>query len=120
MKASNEIAELLEQWLQLTRAESAAIQSAAWPAVSRIQGQKAALQKSLKEAGTSSRPALDLLRAKAGRIVSLLTRNSEALAVQMRRAQDRQKVLDEVKRNLQRIQQSYARQHPPTAWHSYS
>ena len=120
MSASNEIAGILEQWLQLTRAEGAAIQSANWAAVKQIQARKASLQKSFKEAAGSVNPVSNLLRAKAGRIISLLARNSEVLAVQLRRARARQKTLDDVKRNLQRIQRSYVRPQPLTAWHSYS
>jgi len=130
MSARDEIAEILEQWLQLTRAEGAAIQSASWPAVDRIQARKAILQKSLAEAarkstseeaaGRPTTPALAPFRAKAAQINSLLTRNAEALAAQVRRARARQKLLDETKRNLSRIQRSYLRPHLPTAWHSYS
>ena len=50
MSARKELAGILEQWLQLTRVEGAAIQAALWPAVRRIQARKAALRKSLIEA----------------------------------------------------------------------
>ena len=130
MSARKELAGILEQWLQLTRAEGAAIQASAWPAVRRIQARRAALRKSLAEAARAcaeedataapGNPALKSFRAEAGRIMSMLARNGAALAAQSRRAQARQEALDQEKQNLRRIQRSYVRPHPPTAWHSYS
>lgn len=118
MSARQNIAALLAQWLQLTREESAAIQSAAWPALKKIQARKAALQPPLAEAVTGPIPAD--LRAQAGRIISLLTRNGLALAAQLRQARARQAAFDEVKRNLQRIRRSYTRAQPGGRWQSYS
>jgi hypothetical protein len=120
MSARNEIAGILEQWLQLTRAEGAAIETAAWDKVRQIQAQKAVLQKALAKAGKPGGVALDEFRATAGRIVSSLERNAKALAVQVRRAQAQQKSLDETKQNLRRIRHSYARPQRHSAWHSYS
>jgi hypothetical protein len=130
MSARKELAGILEQWLDLTRAEGGAIQTAAWPTVRQIQARKAALRKSLTEAMRTcaeedaaagpGNPAPKPYRAEVGRILSLLTRNGAALTAQMSRARARQESLDQVKRNLRRIQRSYARHKPPTAWHSYS
>jgi uncharacterized protein involved in exopolysaccharide biosynthesis len=130
MSARKELAGILEQWLQLTRAEGAAIQASAWPTVRRIQARRAALRKSLTEAARTcaeedaaagpGNPAPRPFRAEAGRIISLLTRNGAALTAQLSRARARQESLDQANRNLRRIQRSYVRPHPPTAWHSYS
>ncbi len=130
MSARKELAGILEQWLQLTRAEGAAIQAALWPAVRRIQARKAALRKSLIEAARTcaeadaaagpGNPAPGPFRTEVGRIISLLTRNGAALTAQLRRARARQESLDQADRNLRRIQRSYVRPQPPTAWHSYS
>jgi uncharacterized protein involved in exopolysaccharide biosynthesis len=130
MSAREELGGILEQWLQLTQEEGAAIQAAAWPAVRRIQARKAALRKSFTEAArkcaqedaaaSPGNPAPRPFRAEAGRIISLLTRNAAALAAQVSRARARQESLDQANRNLRRIQRSYVRLQPPTAWHSYS
>jgi DNA repair exonuclease SbcCD ATPase subunit len=130
MSARQEIAHLLEQWLQLTEAEGAAIQGAVWPALKRIQSHKAGLQKALTEAARkwaeedsangSPNAALQPFRTEVGRILSLLTRNGEALAAQLRRAEAEQETLDQAKRNLSKIEGSYVRSSPQTAWHSYS
>ncbi len=130
MSARRELAGILEQWLQLTRAEGAAIQAAVWPAVRRIQARKAALRKSLAEAAQTcaeedaaadpGNPAPKPFRAEVGRIISLLTRNGAALTAQLSQARARQESLDQANRNLRRIQRSYVRPQPPTAWHSYS
>jgi hypothetical protein len=130
MSARQDIARLLEQWLELTKAEGAAIQGALWPALKRIQAQKTALQVSLSEAArkwadedVANRPsnaALWPFRAEVGRILSLLTRNGEALAAQLRRAQAQQETLDVAKRNLSKIGGTYVKSGSATAWHSYS
>ncbi|HZM03029.1 MAG TPA: hypothetical protein VFC44_08385 [Candidatus Saccharimonadales bacterium] len=130
MNARQDIARLLEQWLQLTQEEGAAIKAALWPAVKRIQAQKAALQTPLTEAAQrwaeedssngGLNAALQPFRAEVGRILSLLTRNGEALAAQLRRAQAEQELLDQATRNLSKIEGSYVRHLSPTAWHSYS
>jgi uncharacterized protein involved in exopolysaccharide biosynthesis len=130
MSARQELAGILQQWLQLTREEGAAIQTALWPAVSRIQARKAILRKSFTDAvqkcaaedaaAGPGKPASKPFRAEVGRIISLLARNGAALAAQLNRARTRRETLDQTKRNMRRIQRSYARSHPSTAWHSYS
>jgi len=129
MSARNELAGILRQWLKLTEEEGAAIQSAGWPAIKRIQARKAALREPLAvamqkcaRADATAGPAHSLkpFRAEAARIISLLTRNGEALGAQLRQARARQELLDQAKRNLRRIQRSYLPPQPPTAWHSYS
>jgi hypothetical protein len=124
MSAAKDLTGILEQWLQLTKAESAAIQAAGWPALQQLQARKAALRQPLAEAvkrcaaeeGAVPRD----LRAKVGRIISLLTRNGAALAERLRRVRERQEALDQVERNLHRIRRSYAPPPRRTAWHSYS
>jgi uncharacterized protein involved in exopolysaccharide biosynthesis len=124
MSARTELAGILQQWLELTRAEGSAIQAALWPALRRIQARKGALRKSLTAAARAcvaeDASALRPFRAEVGRINSLLTRNAAVLAAQMARARARQESLDQAKQNLRRIQRSYARSQTPAAWHSYS
>lgn len=116
---------LLEQWLEFTQAEGAAIQSAAWAKLRVIQARKADLKKSLAEAearwvrensGAVQKP----FRAEVSRLISLETRNAELLAAQLRRAQAQQESLNDAGRNLRKIQRSYVPRTLPTAWQSYS
>jgi len=126
MSSQTDPAELMQQWLQLTREESAAIQSALWPEVRRIQARKAALRESLTAAARQPgqkdgtvRHTLKPFSAEAGRISSLLTRSSETLAAELRRLQFRQESLDQARRNLRKIQRSYFQPQQPPARHFY-
>jgi hypothetical protein len=96
MSARTELAGILRQWLKLTREEGAAIASARWPVIKRIQARKTVLRESLATAarqcaredaaGGHGQPDLKQFRAEAARIISLLTRNGEALAAPRRLA----------------------------------
>lgn len=122
MSARDELAAVLQRWLQLTRQEASAIEAAAWPALARIQASKAPLRDSFVAAArqcATEDPSLPF-RAEVGRIISLLTRNAEVLAAQLRRARARQKSLNEARRNLGKIRQSYIQPARLTAWNSYS
>jgi len=130
MSARSDLAKLLAQWLELTRAEGGAIQAAAWARVSEIQSHKAALQKSFDEtrekwAGEYSGrvPAAakaDPFRAELGRLLSLEERNRALLAAQLQRVQTEQGSLDQAYQNLRKIQRSYTRKPYPTAWQCFS
>jgi hypothetical protein len=130
MSARQEFAAILEQWLQLTRAEGAAIRAGLWTAVKQIQARRAALRRPFTEAARScareeaaagrGQPASRPFRAEVGRIMALLVRNNAALAAQLDQARARQDVLNQANRNLRKIRHSYVRLHPPMAWHSYS
>ena len=120
MNAREEIAGILEEWLQLTQAEGAAIQAAAWSDLARIQARKATLQEGLTKARGHAHAEPGAVRAKVARIISLVTRNGVALAEKLRLARERQRLLDQSNRNLHRIQRSYVRPPSPAAWHSYS
>ena len=124
------MARILEQWMQLTYAEGAAIRVAAWPSVMSIQDRKIALRQSFSlvarqcaeeeaaagTAGTGEKP----FRAEVGRLINLINRNGAALAAQLSAARGRQRLLEDANRNLDRIQRSYVRPSTPAAWHSYS
>ena len=125
MSARQDMAVLLEQWLEFTQAEGIAIESAAWSQVREIQARKAALQKSLAEVERSWRrensgAVQKPFRAEVGRLISLETRNAELLSAQLRRAEAEQESLNDAALNLHKIQRSYVRQPLPTAWQSYS
>src|SRR5579863_8318937 len=118
MSARQDMARLLEQWLALTQAEGGAIETAQWMRVSEIQSDKAALQKSIVETHEQwmretpqdfADPTKHPFRVEVGRLISLESRNSELAATQMRRAQMRQQMIDEVNRNVKKIRGSYVR-----------
>ena len=123
------MARLLKQWLELSQAEGSAIEAASWSRVSELQAGKAALQKSIVETqekwvrespGEFDDPATRPFRVEVGRLISLEARNAELLATQVRRAQTRQAMLNEVNRNVGKIRRSYVRHQPPTVLQCYS
>jgi uncharacterized protein YaaN involved in tellurite resistance len=130
MTPPDQMALLLRQWLDLSRAESAAIQAAAWPKLREIQSGKAALRQPLDEAfrqwkstnpaEAASAAALRPFRAQAARLIALEERNAQLLAV--RRDQTREKILhlERAARNLRNLRHSYAPPPPPVACNSYS
>jgi len=129
MSARNELAGILAQWRQLTSAEGQAIQRANWKSVREIQTHKSDLKHSLAEAvrkcadedaAGGARLTAFPFRAELGQIISMLNRNGELLAAQMRRARAEQAALDQAKRNLQRIQKSYVMFKPRATLSSYS
>jgi hypothetical protein len=118
MSARQEMARLLDQWLQLTQAEAGAIQSASWAALRNIQSAKSLLQKDVARAGEKwqvENPGKPLpcgnqhpFRAELSRLLSMATRNGELLVAQLRRARARQESLDNAARNLRKIQRAYS------------
>jgi hypothetical protein len=117
MAARQEIAELLDQWLQLTRAETGAIENGTWPSLREIQTAKVSLQKRLGEAREKwqaenpgklvAGPVKHPFYAVIGRLLSLETRNAALLAGKLRRAHTKRESLKEAARNLRKVQQSY-------------
>jgi hypothetical protein len=130
MSAQSEIKSLLKQWFELTQAEGAAIENAAWRTVAEIQARKDALQNSLNEARqkwVSENPGLspnsaaaNPFRAEIARLISLETRNADRLAAQRNKAHERQVALEQSFRNLRKIQRSYVHGPSPALLHSYS
>jgi aryl-alcohol dehydrogenase-like predicted oxidoreductase len=123
MSAREELAGVLDKWLRLTRKEGAAIDSASWHDLRQIQAQKSLLKNSFAAAAqrcAAEGVALDPFRPAAARVLSLLTRNGEVLAAQMRQARLQEAALDENRRNLFRVQRSYVGRRSRAAWHCYS
>lgn len=112
MNARQELAGIMEQWLELSQAEGTAIQKSQWPALKRIQARKSALRESfsraVRECAQSDRPVLQQFRPKAARLMSLLNRNAAALATALSQARAEQEKLNLTRQNLRRIQRSYA------------
>ncbi|MDB6020634.1 MAG: hypothetical protein JWQ04_491 [Pedosphaera sp.] len=119
MNARQELAGLLDQWLQLTQAEGAAIQAADWAKVREIQTTKARLQPAIAETKNKFSGAIPF-PAQVGRLLSMETRNSELLAEQVRRVSAEKASLDQAQKNLRRIQRSYVPGTKAAAWNCYS
>lgn len=117
MSARQEMATLLEQWLQLTQAEAGAIESATWPSLREFQAAKACLQRRLTQAREKweaenpgkvlARPGKHPFHTEIGRLLSLETRNGELLAAELRRVHAQRESLNEAVRNLRNVHQSY-------------
>ena len=118
MSKAVELSKHLADWLQLTEAETEAIQACQWRRLAEIQARKARLQSSLSpetRAQAGSRQFSDQI----GRLVSLEARNLELLAIQQRKARQKYEDMERANRNVHRLQLSYSR--PPTSgWSSYS
>jgi hypothetical protein len=119
MSARQELAGLLEQWLQLTQAEGAAIQAANWVQVREIQSTKARLQPVITDQKAQLSGA-NPFAAQVGRLLSLEARNSELLAAQLRRVSAEKSSLDQSHQNLRRIHRSYVPQSGAAGWNCYS
>jgi len=123
-------ARLLQQWLQLTGAESLAIQTAEWPKLRDIQSRKASLRPPLSEAwrqwksgqprASASAAAENSFRAQIARLIALEARNAQFLAGRREKARRQQLHLERAAQNLRNIRRSYSPPPPPVACNSYS
>ncbi len=127
MSAQQDIARLLGEWRELSKAEGAAIQSAQWNTVREVQSRKADLQTSLAAAeakwvaeNSPNASTPKPFRAEVARLISLEERNADLLAAQIRRARAQQETINQSWRNLRKIQRSYVAKSEPTAWQCYS
>ncbi|MGA2555093.1 MAG: hypothetical protein ABSG04_02340 [Verrucomicrobiota bacterium] len=130
MTPPDHMALLLRQWQQLTRAESAAIQAAAWPEVRDIQSRKASLRQPLTEAfrqWKSSGPAAAAaaaahrpVRAQVAALLALEAHNARLLALRRERARQKILHLERAAHNLRNLRRSYVPPAPPAACNSYS
>jgi hypothetical protein len=120
---------LLRQWHQLTRAESGAIQAAAWPKLRDIQSRKAALMQPLSDAfarWNSAEPAVsgdagsNPFRAGIARLIALESHNAQLLAGRRDAARQQQLHLDRAAQNLRNVRRTYVPPLPPVACNSYS
>jgi|ERR1035441_5734509 hypothetical protein len=124
------MARLLQQWQQMTRAESAAIQAAAWTKLREIQSRKAALRQPLDEAfrqwktgepaGAGCGGGGPLFRAEVARLIALEAHNAQLLAARREKAREKQLHLERAAQNLRNLRRCYAPPPPPVACNSYS
>jgi hypothetical protein len=129
MSAFQDISKLLGQWLEFTEAETAAIQSSAWPSLREIQKAKSGLQSPITAAlgelakegksGAVSGRTEQPFRAEVNRLISLEARNSQLLSVKIGAAQNEKKSRDRAIRNLRQVRRSYAG-NSEAGWHSFS
>ena len=130
MTPREHMARLLQQWQQMTRAESAAIQAAAWPKLREIQSRKASLRQPLDEAfrqwkatepaGSSAAAGGLPFRAQVARLIALEAHNARLLALRQEKAREQQLHLERAAHNLRNLRRSYAPPSPPAGWNSYS
>jgi hypothetical protein len=126
MTPREQTALLLRQWHEMTRAESGAIQAAAWP---KLQSRKAALMQPLSDAFArwqSAEPAVsgeadsNPFRAGIARLIALESHNAQLLAGRREAARQQQLHLDRASQNLRNVRRSYAPPPSPLACNSYS
>jgi hypothetical protein len=120
MSAPADMARLLQQWRQMTRAETEAIHTDAWPKLQEIQSRKTQLQTSLNEALANWRAqqsseyrtgVVDLpFRAEISRLIAMEGHNAQLVAVRRQKARERKLQLERASRNLGKVRHSYAPQ----------
>jgi hypothetical protein len=128
MNPPEHTARLFHQWLQMTRAESQAIQAGAWSKLRGIQADKASLRQPLDDAfrlWKFGRPAVSAaaenpFRAKVARLIALEEHNAQLLAGRREQARQQRLHLERAAQNLRNIRRSYAPPPPPVACNSYS
>ncbi len=129
MTPQEHTARLLQQWLQMSRAESRAIQAGAWTTLRQIQSSKAALREPLAEAWRGFKSAAPPVprsaralpfRIEVARLIALEDHNARLLAVRREKACEQQHLLERAVQNLRNIRRSYAPPSPPVACNSYS
>ncbi len=104
---------LLKQWLEMTHAESQAIQSGDWPALRNIQSAKADLRPPLGRAVEQWRAenpaeaAANPFRAEVTQLLALETQNANLLAARKHRARQKKRLLEQALFNLRRVHSSY-------------
>jgi hypothetical protein len=118
MSTQEQMARLLRQWLQLTRAEAAAIRAGSWPKLQTIQSEKAQLREPLREARKAWRAQAGAARCSAeeekpfraaiSRLVALEAQNAQLVTACQEKAHAQLLRLGRAARNLHRVKKSYA------------
>lgn len=126
MTALQEIQELYDKWVRLTREEGVSITSADWPETSRLQAAKAELQKQINKAHENlarqnpEKIPVSPFRRNLGRLISLENQNGEHLKSQHQRLLAERRDLEISQKNLHRIRSSYASDQPTNDWQCVS
>jgi hypothetical protein len=115
MEPRQRIAAILKQWLEMTHAESQAIESGNWPALRSVQSAKAELRLPLGHAVEQWRAenpadaAANPFRAEVTQLLTLETQNSNMLVARKHRAHEKKRLLEQALFNLRRVRSSYAK-----------
>ena len=113
MNARQRIAQLLKEWLEMTRRESHAIQVGRWPELARIRKAKAALQQPLTDAieqwktENPQEAATNPFRSEISSLLDLESHNSELLAVRKREVREKMLLLEQALYDLLHLRSSY-------------
>jgi hypothetical protein len=109
------IAAILKQWLEMTQAESQAIQSGEWAVLRRIQSAKVELRPPLGQAveqwraANPAEAATNPFRAEVTELLALETQNGHLLAARKHRAREKKRLLEQALFNLRRVRSSYTK-----------
>jgi outer membrane PBP1 activator LpoA protein len=109
------IAAILKQWLEMTHAESQAIQSGDWAALRKVQAAKSELKPPLGHAieqwraANPAEAASNPFRAEVTKLLALETQNGNLLAARKHRAHAKKRLLEQALFNLRRVRSSYAK-----------
>jgi hypothetical protein len=115
MDARHHIITLLQEWLELTRGESHAIQVSRWSDLAKIQRTKAAMQQPLLDATEQwkaenpGEAALGHFLHKIYRLLDLETHNGELLAVRKRKTREKIFLLEQALYDFRHIRSTHAR-----------
>ena len=118
METRQHIAELLQQWREISQAEFKAIQAGDWPQLRDLQTSKNTLQHALteaREAWHAENPSEPLraqgkhsFQAEVSKLVAIEAQNVKLLQARQQKLRDRQALLRQAKSNVRRLQSSYA------------
>jgi len=115
MDLRQRIAAILKQWLEMTHAESHAIQSGDWPALRNVQAAKAELRPPLGaaveqwRAENPAEAAANPFRAEVSQLLALETQNGNILVARKHRAHEKKRLLEQALFNLRRVRSSYTK-----------
>ena len=114
MDHRQQIAVILNQWLQMTHGESQAIRASDWAALRKIQAAKAELRQTLGHAielwraENPTEAASDPFRIEIAELLALEAQNSHVLATRKKRVHEKKRGLEQAQFNLRRVRSSYA------------
>jgi len=115
MDPRHRIAAILKQWLEMTHAESQAIQLGDWAALREIQAGKAELRPPLGQAveqwrvTNPDKAAATPFRAEVSELLALEAQNGNLLAMRKHRAHEKKRLLEQALFNLRRVRSSYVK-----------
>lgn len=129
MNTRQHIADLLQQWREISQSEFKAIQAGDWSQLRTLQAVKDGVQQRLteaREAWNTENPSQPLptdgehpFEAEVSSLVALETRNVQLLEARRQKLRDRQALLKQARSNVRRLRDSYA-SYGEAKWNSYS